>query len=147
MLLQWKLSASIRPLNSKISLTEPFARFIVSKKHFSKVAGTTKGRAFEPAPEDNATSVFRSLSLTEEQIWWLGQTHVATPRKMTLYARADIPVNSVLTLELTVRSDEPPRRHAIIGGWPAEKDAVMSLAQELAAEATLVVYDDKQEQL
>ncbi len=37
------------------------------------------------------------------------------------------------------RNNESPPRHADILGWPKEKDAQKLIAQELAAESTLVL--------
>lgn len=54
-------------------------------------------------------------------------------------ARADLSVGAIQQLGLQVESAEPPPRHANIIGWPAEKDRMMSLAQELAEASTLRV--------
>ena len=98
-----------------------------------------KARALEPSVQDNATSVFRILALTDAAIWSLGQDHVANPRGATIYARADLIVAAILGVGLHVDPAEPPPRHANIVGWPTEKHASMSLAQQLAAEAVLIM--------
>lgn len=56
-----------------------------------------------------------------------------------MHARADLSVRSIQALQLVVTSDQPPPRHAQIQGWPMEKSAIMSLAQELAAESSLTL--------
>ena len=96
-----------------------------------------KPQAFHPAPDDHKTSVFRVQGLKEPKIWKLGEIYVARPRCKELHARADLSVADVVTIGLRVESKEPPRRHANIIDWPAEKSAMMSWAQEVAAGATL----------
>lgn len=48
-------------------------------------------------------------------------------------------VQQVVDVGLQVVPDNTPRRHANITGWPTEKSKKMSLAQELAAAASLVL--------
>ncbi len=81
------------------------------------------------------------MNLNEDQIWHLARVFVSNPTGRTLYARADIPALAVYELSLNINPDEPPPRHASIVGWPPEKHARMSLAQQLAASATLVVTE------
>lgn len=81
------------------------------------------------------------MNLSEEQIWRLARDFVSTPTGRPLYARADIPALAVFELSLNIYPDEPPPRHANLVGWPPEKHARMSLAQQLAASATLVVIE------
>lgn len=94
-------------------------------------------RAFHPAPKDHKTSVFRVQALTEHQIWSLGDRHVASPLGKELRARAELSVAQITAVGLQVKPAEPPPRHANITGWPIEKHAWMSRAQELAAVAIL----------
>ncbi len=135
------LSESSELLNSSPAEDETITRFILSQAHFSRKGLRVKPRALEPWAQDNATSVFRIAALTDGEIWSLGQTYVANPRNGTIHARADLVVFAVLAVGLRVDAAEPPPRHASIVGWPTEKDAKMSLAQRLAAEAALVLKD------
>ena len=75
--------------------------------------------------------------LEEPKIWKLGEVNVAQPRGKTLRGRADLSVESVVAVGLRVESEEPPQRHGNIIDWPAEKDAMMLQALEIAAKATL----------
>jgi len=120
---------------------EIITRFILSTSHFSRLNSRVKHRAFEPSAQDNSTSVFRISALTDKGVWSLGQQYVAYPSRRTLYARADLAAHTVLAVGLHVQPDEPPPRHANIIGWPPEKHARMSIAQQLAAEASLVLND------
>jgi hypothetical protein len=95
-----------------------------------------KPGAFLPA-RDGATSVYRTRGLTEEEIWILGEAKVTGPTRKTLYGRGDLPVSAVHATGLRVDPDDSPPRHAAIVGWPEEKDARLSLAQQLAAKASL----------
>ena len=132
----------MRPLRSSPANDESVSRFIFSSRFFSATKSQVKGKAFEPSDRDNSTSVFRIIGLTEEQIWYLGHHFVAQNRTSSLRARADVSVSVINNLQLRLVPDEPPPRHANITGWPEEKDRRMSLAQLLAAEATLVLEKD-----
>jgi hypothetical protein len=99
-----------------------------------------KGRALEPSPRDGSTSVFRIDSLSESKIWELGKAHVLIASGRNLHARADIRVQSIRALSLSVKAKEPPPRHAEIADWPSEKDARIAVAQRLADRASLAVH-------
>ena len=94
-----------------------------------------KPKAFEP-PRDRRLSLFRVTGMTENAIWKLGRRHVEPERKKRVLGRAAISVEQVRKVGLSLMPDDLPCRHANVEGWP-EKDEVMSLMQELAAEATL----------
>lgn len=117
-----------------VAETEQLARFLL-EKHFSILYRSVKPKAFEPPPDLQA-SVYRVIDLNEDEIWSLGERHVAGPQGKTLKGRADILVRAVLSLRLAVVADNEPCRHAYIDGWPNSKPAQMSLAQQLAAAAT-----------
>ena len=81
--------------------------------------------------------MFRVDGLTEDHIWNLGDTYVSVPSGNQLRARAELSVEQIMDVGLRLVPAEPPPRHANIEGWPEEKDARMSRAQELAAVAIL----------
>lgn len=97
-----------------------------------------KPRAFQPAAKDNKTSVFRTIDLAEEEVWRLADEHAAGDRGKA-EARAVLLVRQVTDAGLRVEPDDIPPRHANLAGWPTAKDEWKSIAQELAAEATLIV--------
>ena len=115
---------------------DPLARFIYSKSHFSRDNNRVKHNAFMPGP-DSKTSVFRTKDLNEAATWAIGEG-VAQKREQTLHARGDILAADVSKANLTLVPSEPPPRHANIENWPAEKDAQMLKAIELADTAKLV---------
>jgi hypothetical protein len=118
---------------------EVVARYLTQSNHFTASTGRVSMRAFLPEGQPNAyeTSVFRVQELTETQIWNTGDEYVAIPRGKPVYARAELAVKTITNMRLRVISAEPPPRHAVIVNWPAAKDERMSLAQLLAADATL----------
>ena len=134
-------SVLIDPLPFDVNPHEIITRYLLSKSHFSISSSRVKPRALEPSSRDNSTSVFRIMNLNEDQIWRLARAFVSNPTGRSLYARADIPALAVYELSLNIHPDEPPPRHANIVGWPPEKHARMSLAQQLTASATLVVTE------
>ena len=85
-------------------------------------------------------SVSRHRDLAESELWELGR-EVARKRSETerreipLVGRADFLARTARLQRLDVTPDEPPRNHANVIGWPAEKSAQMSLAQEIAAQS------------
>jgi len=114
---------------------ENLARFILYKNWIRTSDQTVRYPAFLPPP-DLRFSVTRHKDLSPQQIRTLGQ-RVASARKLTLYGRADIQADRVRHLSLII---EPypligNLNHSHITGWPIEKPAQMSLAQQLAAAA------------
>lgn len=97
-----------------------------------------KPRAFQPARKDYKTSVFRTIDLAEEEVWRLADKHAAGDRRKA-EPRAVLLVHQVTDAGLRVEPDDIPPRHANLAGWPTAKDEWKSVAQELAAKATLRV--------
>jgi hypothetical protein len=77
--------------------------------------------------------------LNRDEIWELGQINVAVPRSKTLYGHAELFTVDVVSQGLTVSRSEPPERHCDVVDWPTEKEERMSVAQELARVARLVL--------
>lgn len=101
-----------------------------------------KERAFRPRDHDTDTSVFRTTGQSDEAIWQVGSRTVLPERQIAemtarIHARADFNAKAPLALGLTLKLDEPPPEHVLIGGWPPEKHARMQIALELAARAFL----------
>lgn len=121
--------------------TDPLARFLTSKSHFSREKNRVKPAAFMP-PADLKLSGYDVVTLDESSIWRLGELRVSGPQKKTLYGRGDVSVAvacQVGQAALDVVLDNDPPRHASICGWPSEKHERKSLALELAAEANLTL--------
>jgi hypothetical protein len=118
---------------------EPLSHFLVNRGDFSPNARRIKPRAFLP-DKNGEISVCRILGLTDDYIWDWGTRHVISGMPdNTLYGRADFKASVAFENRLRVIPDEPPPRHAIVKGWPGEKDAQKDIAVDLAAKATLVL--------
>ena len=128
-------------LPKEINSREPIARYITTKRWYSREKNVVKPQAFMPPP-DLRLSVFRIDNLSEPEIWKIGFTKVIgkmnQPR--TLHGRADIQALNILEINLQVNPDNIPPRHANIIGWPELKEEQKSIAQELAAKASLRLH-------
>lgn len=116
---------------------EPLSRFLLSTRHYEVKKMHVKTSAFLPEPNSLETSVFRTLGLNSEEIWAIGEHHVAQPTGRTLHGRGQVLARAPRRLGLEVQPDNQPERHAVIAGWPPQKDKQLMLAIELAAEAAL----------
>jgi hypothetical protein len=119
-----------------IQPTDPLARFIFSDRHFDPNKDRVKHNAFMPG-RDGKTSVFRTKDLNEAATWAIGEV-IAQISQRTLHARGDIVAVDVSKANLALVPSEPPPRHADIENWPAEKEAQILKAIELAEAAELV---------
>lgn len=86
---------------------------------------------------DRETSVSRILKVGNPEVWGLGDEVARESGRDPPRAGGEVSTAHVRHCQLKAEPDEPPERHAIVVGWPTEKDKQMSLAQLLAAEATL----------
>src|SRR4051812_17347031 len=132
-----RASVELHKLPQRPHQSEITARFLRHSNHLNRKGDGINGRAYEPSRVSLRASVFRTPGLVEEQIWYLAASHVLSSKTPKIYGRADLSVSHVRRAGLQCISSEPPVRHANIEGWPSEKDAYMSKAQELAAEATV----------
>lgn len=125
----------------EINGQEAIARYITSKRWYSRGKNVVKPQAFMP-PSDLRLSVFRIDNLTEPEIWKIGFKKVIgkmnQPRN--LHGRADIQALNILVNNLQIDPDNTPPRHASIIGWPELKEERKSIAQELAAKASLRLH-------
>ena len=115
---------------------EILARFIVSKRDYTLEQRAVRPRAF--LPYRGETSVFRTHGLSDAAVWQLAADHVEPSRGRCL-ARGDLRADMVRSTPLTIDADDSPLRHAVIAGWPDEKQEQLALALELAASAVLFV--------
>ena len=128
-------------LSAEVADTEPNARFSDNSDHFAATTGRVKPKFFEPDRTDNEVSVFRVLSLDDDDVWQLAVRWVEPSRRRRVKARAEIAAAQIRAVGLALEGAEPPPRHAAIRGWP-EKAARLSLMQQLAANAKLRVRLD-----
>ena len=111
-------------------------RFISSRSDFRPSDMAVKPRAFQPFGGE--TSVFIINELGENETWDLAVSHVEPSRGRVL-ARGDVRSEIIGAVGLEVSDDPPPFRHALITGWPDDKAKQISLSQEIAAAANLVL--------
>ena len=124
-----------------LSANEPLTRFVTDRDHFDKPPGKVHWRAFRPKSEESELSIARIHDLAIGEIWNLGQEMAGTPSGRTVVGRADFLLSHVRAARLNssaldVVPDEPPRRHALIIGWPSDRDARKLLSMLLASDAT-----------
>ena len=90
-------------------------------------------------------SVSRHREISEDELRELGH-EVARKRsenegrQFSLLGRVDFLARAPRLQGLDVKPSEPPRNHANVIGWPAAKDAQMSLAQEIAAQSVFIAH-------
>jgi hypothetical protein len=125
----------------KINDQEVIARYITSKRWYSREKNVVKSQAFMP-PADLRLSVFRTDNLSEPEIWKIGYKEVIGKMKQprNLHGRADFQALNILVNNLEIDPDNTPPRHANIIGWPEQKEERKSIAQELAAKASLRLH-------
>jgi len=92
-------------------------------------------------PNNLRLSVQRIDELTIEEVWNLGKQVVSgmPDPKPPLYGVGDIEAGVIERVNLTISPDKLPSRHANINNWPADRARQLSIAQELAAEAKLIL--------
>lgn len=112
--------------------SERLSRFVFESVHTRKPF-----KAFFD-PNSSELSVSRTSALRDEEIWLLGD-EAGRKRERPAIARFDFMASVLGGLELQARMDEPPRHHAVVVGWPTEREAKKLRAMELAAEANLVI--------
>lgn len=120
-----------------IDPSDPICRFIVDKRHFSSANNRVKPNAFLPEPT-RQTSVFLIKSLSEDAIWTIGESALGQSERVPR-GRAQLTASDVAEVHLQLLVDNPPPRHAIIAGWPSEKDGQKALAIELASRSQLIL--------
>lgn len=125
-----------------ISQDEQVARFIYHKSDWSKQTSRPKPKVFLPMKEAGQweTSVCRVSTASEQRIWEIANL-ARSP--LPALARADLSTNSVkaagLLTEAAPDFEANYQEHAVIVGWPDEKEKQMELSIQLAASAELVL--------
>jgi len=130
----------ILQLPSAVGPNESLARYLTHSNHYNLQTRSVRPTAFEP-PSDLRLSVFRINGLDIEHVWKIGQVNVigAMSRPRTLYGIGKIKASAVSHVHLDIDPDNVPPRHACLVGWPEQKSRRMSIAQELAASASLIL--------
>lgn len=120
---------------------EDLARFLTQSSQYS--SNGVKPGAFLPHPQTQDASVSRHGAAPLDTLRQLG---IAAANGRALHGAAIIKAGIVRRVGLTVDSDEPPQRHALIHSWPRvpsdpelQKAKQRDLALTLASEAGFAV--------
>jgi hypothetical protein len=125
-----------------ISQNEQVARFIYQKNDWSRQSSRPKPKVFLPMKEAGQweTSVCRVCAVSEQRIWEIAN-QARSP--LRVLACAELSANSVMTAGLFTEAapdfEANYPEHAVIVGWPDEKEKQMALAIELVSTAELVL--------
>jgi hypothetical protein len=121
-----------------LSDDEMFARFVLKKEWLRKIDNSVKQDAFIP-PKDLQLSVTRHAGISTEQLIETGKS-VAAETSLDFLGRADIEARAVVknALKAVAWPLAKNQNHAHIIGWPADKEARKTIAQELASAAKFV---------
>lgn len=121
-----------------IDSNERLSRFVMSRNEFRPSDQTVKAKAFIP-PRNKRLSVYRTSTLSEEEIWSIGNELVAEPRGKTLYGRADLLAQDVYALQQKVEPETSVHPlHADIIPWPDGRADILFLATQLAVRSKFV---------
>jgi len=127
--------------DSDIKNEEIISRFIFEKKHFNASEKRIKYAAFMP-PKNLKASVYRTSTLSNNQVWEIGREYVEKNRNdgKLIEARGTIPVARIRSKDLDVISEPTPHYlHADIVEWSLDRSSQKLVATELANEATLIL--------
>ncbi len=133
------------PYSSQLDPEERLSRFILTKRHFSRMHQKVKVQAFKPHDPssehpERQHSVYRTDDCSEEEIWSLGDEYVTRlrPDHKPILGRGDIKCKEVLEQDLLVVSAPVPHpRHANIVNWPEDESLREAKALELSRKAQL----------
>ena len=121
-----------------IDPNERLSRFVLSRSEFRPSDQTVKAKAFVP-PKNKRLSVYRTSTLSEDEIWSIGDKFVAEPRNKTLYGRADLLAQDVYDFQQRVEPETSIHPlHADIIPWPDGRADILLLANQLALRSKFV---------
>ena len=128
-------------MQETVLASEWVARFINQKSYFRSSNKTARHNAFMPN-RNGETSIYRTIDLSEKEIYEIGQRYVAEVLGKGLLGRAEIVVSTILEQNLRVEPHPDPHpRHANIVDWPEDQSKSRLIAIELAAAAQLHLID------
>jgi len=121
-----------------LSDDEMLARFVLKTEWIRKVDNTIKQDAFIP-PKDLQLSVTRHIGISSEELVKKGKS-VAEQTSLQFLGRADIDTRTVVknALKAVAWPLADNQNHAHVVGWPADKEARKTIAQELAAASKFI---------
>ena len=122
-------------MDSEVADEEQIANFVLESNKF-RSDGSVHPNAFRPG-RDGERSVMRINGLSTEYVAATGQAFVGNLRDKKILGWGELNVGAVRgSRALEVLSDVPPPRHALIKGWPSERDKQDALTLFLASITT-----------
>lgn len=112
------------------------SRFAVERSYYRPSDNSVRFKAFMPAREDKATSVFRLAGMAHEAKVAHANEHVIPHLGKPLLGYAEVPADTVLAASLSLDDEVPPPLHANICSWPDDPDEQKKIAALLAEAAT-----------
>jgi hypothetical protein len=120
---------------NSVSSNERITRYLFSNKSF-RADSSLKHNEFMP-PKNYRWSVYRTLTLSETEIWGIGKEVVAPKREQPLIGRGDLSAHKILALSLSINpATDPHPLHANVEGWNRDTTKDRLLALKLAEAAT-----------
>lgn len=143
----WEKLKSLVPSGDKstsIGLSNELGRFLTSSGHFAKTLGKVKHGAFMPNP-DGELSVFDLTGKKEKERFSIAKAYIFPnlPNGRSIYGYAENIAQDFKNVKLEVNKFEPPPNHYNVENWPESKDEQMFIAQELAENASLKLFNQK----
>ena len=124
-------------LGKEVAGSEPICRFVFGKDYYRPSDESVRHNAFMPN-NDGETSVYRTISLSDEKIYDLGKGFVAPERKKPIKGWVNIEASRIMEQQLRVDpKPKPHHRHANIVDWPEDREKIRLIALELASESAL----------
>lgn len=120
---------------------ENLVKFILSSNQFRSSDLTIKPEAFMPSIKTMDVSMFRTLDISNEELWETGN-QIAKGRPAALYGKTELKAQFVRLEGLEIEETETPRNHVNIKGWPSEKSYQKMKAIELAKNAGKLIKPD-----
>lgn len=80
-------------------------------------------------PKDPEPSVYRVRPLAPPDIVALGKANIPNARRIFGYGEITVAGVSLASSDLSVRPKEPPERHALLTGWPVNRDVEVQKAR------------------
>lgn len=116
---------------------EDLCRFLTSKDHYSVQKHVVKHTAFHP-PRDNRLSVYWVTGIADDEVWAIGDAHVAPQRGPILGLAAFNSLRACYECDLRVEvTGVPHPRHADVIGWSVDKQRARLQALKLADKSSL----------
>jgi hypothetical protein len=136
-----KKSSPNKSKASEVGDSEVVGRFAYQKSDFFKDPLKTKPKLFMPMQENGVweTSVCRVGDIQTERMWTIGDT-VRKPKMAIGVSKLD--VQQILQAGLTAKAAPEPNyiEHAVILGWPDEKEKQMGFAIVLAVNSEFEIH-------